>query len=335
VAITGATGQLGQALLERLLGLGDPTAVPNSAQGCSDGPVAGIRLRTVSRRPLPAKLRRALGTQHTRADVRSLAAREAIEGADLVFHLAAKVWLGRQRGSRDEMRSVNVDGTLNVLAARPSCTVFASSAVVYGAWPDNPLPMDEGCELRPNAQCPYAQDKSVAERVVAQGARLWSVLRFCAVLGSHADQRVARSLAGYRLAVPEVRGCAQALQWLHEDDAVEALLRVGADLLGAGKASSQVLNVATKDWVGAPDMARLAASRVLRAPGRLVLAAAEAARWAGLSPFGADRAVLIGGPLALSPAKAAEVVSWEPRRGSEEVFTEALAAGWGQAPHNR
>ena len=34
--------------------------------------------------------------------------------------------------------------------------VLASSAAVYGAWPDNPLPIDEGHEPHPNVECPYA-----------------------------------------------------------------------------------------------------------------------------------------------------------------------------------
>ncbi len=273
--------------------------------------------------------------EHTCADVRSLAAREAIEGADLVFHLAARVWPGGGARAREEMRSINLDGTLNVLAARPRSVVFASSAAVYGAWPDNPLPLEESWEPRPNSECPYALDKLMAEQAVAQGAQRWSLLRLCAVLGPHVDQRVARSLSGYRLAVPEVSGCPQALQWLDEGDAVEALLRAGTDLLGQAGASGQVLNVATMDWLSAPQMASLASSRVLRAPRSVVLAMAELGRRARLSPFGADRAALICGPLALSPARAAQLVAWKPAKSSEEVFATALARGWEGAPLNR
>lgn len=358
VAVTGATGQLGQALLERFICL----ATSAGEQGASS--LAGTELRTLSRRPLPRWLAAALqggpassgGPQgagvkvtdeearpgptaahvvHTCADVRSLAAREAIEGADLVVHLAARIWPGSGVAAREEMRSVNLDGTLNVLAARPKAVVFASSAAVYGAWPDNPLPLGEDWEPRPNAECQYAVDKLLGEQAVAEGVQRWAVLRLCAVLGPHADRRVSRSLAGYRWAVPEVRGCPQALQWLDEADAAEAIWRAGADLLGPGRASGQVLNVATKDWLGAPQMATLASSRVLSAPRRLVLAAAELGRRAGLSPFGADRAALICGPLALSPEKAADLLSWQPSKSSREVFAAALARGWRQAPRNR
>jgi len=353
VVVTGATGHLGQVLVDRLL------RTEAESEPC------GIELRTLARRPLPPALlasapiegqagpslggvpasSRSSGAPtgrrlvrrlvHTCADIRSQAAREAIEDVDLVFHLAAQVWRGRGAGADEEMRSVNVDGTLNVLAGRPKAVVLASSAAVYGAWPDNPLPLDENCAPRPNRECPYAQHKLLAERDVARAAKAWTVLRICSVLGPHADQRVSRSLVGYRLGVPEVRGYPQALQWLDEADAAEALVRAGADLLGPAKAKGEVLNVATWDWTGAPDIARVAASRVLRAPRRAVFVAAELGKRVGLSPFGADRAALICGPLALSPAKATRLLSWQPKLSSQAVLAAALAGGWKGAPRNR
>ena len=295
---------------------------------------------------------------HTCADIRSPAARQALEGTDLVFHLAAQVWEGQRAGAggqgtaseraaagevppgeampgREAMRQVNVSGTSNVLAARPGAVVLASSATVYGAWPDNPLPLFEDHVPRPNPECPYAEHKLAAEQACQDWGGRWVALRLCAVLGPHADLRVARSLAGYRLAVPEVRGCPQATQWIDEADAVDALLAAGRDLLGPGRAAGQVVNIATRDWLGAPDMARLARSRHLKASRGLVMGAAELGRRARLAPFGADRAALICGPLALGPGKALELWSWSASRSSEEVFAAALARGWQGARRNR
>ena len=318
VGVTGATGHIGQVLVEHLLR-------------------QEVEVRTLARRPLafPATGPTAKRLVHTRADVRTPTARRALAGADLVFHLAAQVWEGRGQASREAMRQVNVDGTRNILDGRPGAVVLVSSAAVYGAWPDNPLPLVEDHVPRPNPECGYAADKLAAERVGRRWDGPLAVVRLCAVLGAHADVRVARSLAGYRLAVPEVSGCPQAGQWMDEGDAVEALVSAGADLLGAATVAGEVLNAGTPDWLSAPDMARLAGSRPLRAPRGLVVGAAELGHWARLSPFGADRAALICGPLAISSEKARRLLSWRARLSSAEVFSAALARGWHGARRNR
>ena len=318
VGVTGATGHIGQVLVEHLLR-------------------QEVEVRTVARRPLafPVAGPTTGRLVHTGADVRSPAARRALAGADLVFHLAAQVWEGRGQASREAMRQVNVDGTRNILDAGPGAVVLASSAAVYGAWPDNPLPLTEDHVPRPNPECRYATDKLAAELVCRRWDGRFAVVRLCAVLGPHADVRVARALGGYRLAVPEMSGCPQAGQWMDEGDAAQALLHVGADLLGAGEVAGEVLNAGTPDWLSAPDMARLAGSRPLRAPRGLVVRAAELGRWAHLSPFGADRAALICGPLAISSEKAERLLSWQARLSSAEVFSAALARGWQGARRNR
>ena len=121
------------------------------------------RVRSVARRPLPSHRK----LVHTRADLRSTDARRALQGVDVLFHLGFQLW----RDRRDPTAArANLHGTANVLAAAPARVVFASSAAVYGAWPDNPLPIDEGHPPRPNRECPYAEQKLVAERMCADAA---------------------------------------------------------------------------------------------------------------------------------------------------------------------
>jgi len=320
VGITGATGHIGGLLLERL---------------ASDPDVAEVR--SVARRDLLAPPGRPGGARiaHVCADLTDGAAARALGGSDIVYHLAAQVWEGRGTQARCAMRALNVQGTRNVLRARPGRVVLASSAAVYGAWPDNPLPLDEAHEPRPNPECPYAQDKLAAEVIVAEEAQCWATVRLAAVLGPHADARVARSVRGYRLAVPAMRGAPQAVQWLDEGDAAEGLLAAGRDLLGARRSAGQVLNVATTDWLSAGDTARLASSRVLGLARWAVIGGSELGRRLGLAPFGADRAALIGGPLALSVTKARNVLGWQPARTSQEVLAAALARDWRGSPRNR
>ena len=45
--------------------------------------------------------------------------------------------------------------------------VALSSATVYGAWPNNPMPLTEDAPLRPNPDVAYAVQKSYVEHLVA------------------------------------------------------------------------------------------------------------------------------------------------------------------------
>jgi nucleoside-diphosphate-sugar epimerase len=321
VGVTGATGHIGGLLLAGL------AASPEVAE-----------VRSVGRRPLsPAVTGLLQGRSvHVRADVRDPAARRALEGVDVLYHLAAQVWQGRGAGGLATMAEVNVDGTRNILRARAGAVVLVSSAAAYGAWPDNPLPMDEDHPACPNHECPYGGHKLLSEAICAQEQSNWAIVRLAAVLGPHADARVARAVQGYRLAVPAVRGVRQAVQWLDEADAVAGLQAVGRALVAPGRdVAGEVFNIATQDWLSAPEAAAVAHSRVATVPRRSLLAGARVGRRLGITPFGADRAVLITGPLALSVTKATKVLGWQPERTSAQVLSDALARGWQGLPLNR
>ncbi len=323
VGLTGPTGHLGGLILRRLL----------DDQGISE-------VRSVARRALPPSVAPSAPDQvaklvHTRADLRQPEARTALEGVDVLYHLAAQVWRKPGPGGLGEMYGANVQGTRNVLLARPGAVVFASSAAVYGAWPDNPRPLSESHMPRPNVQCPYALHKLLAEQASAARSGRWAVLRIAAVLGPHADARVARAVRGYRVAVPSVRGHAQAVQWLDESDAVAGLLAAGQALLAGTEVNGQVLNLATTDWLAAKDVAQLAHSRVIELPLSALVGVSELGKRLRVTPFGADRAVLIAGPLALSVTRAEHLLGWRPSKTSAEVLAAAIARDWHELPHNR
>lgn len=309
VGLTGGTGHLGSLLVDRLLAEPDVEVV-----------------RSVARRPLrwaDPRLR------HVQADLSDPAAVAALRNVDICYHLGFQLW---QAGSVAEMAAANRAGTATVVAAAPGAVVLVSSAAVYGAWPSNPLPLDEDHLVRPNPECPYAGQKLEAERSLCAAAPT-VVLRLGAVLGAHADAAVARSARGYRIAVPAVRGVAQAVQFIDEGDAVDAVVATGRVHAG-GLLAGQVLNVATDDWLSAPEIAALAGSRVLALPRRVLLGVSETAHRSRLLPFGSDRSVLVCGPLALSSARAATVLGWSARRSSAQVLATALGrpAPGGPAP---
>jgi len=261
-------------------------------------------VRSVARRSVPphAKL------THTTADLRDPGVRRALAGCDVIAHLGFQLW------TTADAAGVNVGGTANVIAASPQRIVLASSAAVYGGWPDNPLPLTEDHAARPNRQCPYAEHKLEAERRCAEAAPTTS-LRICAVLGPHADPLVKKASAGLRKVVPAARGRRQALQFVHEDDAAAALLTAvkRADVSG-------VVNIATEAWLDENAVAEVSGGRVVRLPFPLLLHGSEVARRLHLMDMGADRAVLLNGPLALDSTKAARDLGWKARQNSAEVL---------------
>jgi UDP-glucose 4-epimerase len=329
VGLTGATGHIGGLLLRRLLDDPDVAEVRSVARRAlalpegeaqahgQDGPAPRARL------------------VHTPADLRERAAQDALRGVDLLYHLGAQVWQGAGAAGLEEMYGTNVAGTRNVLLAHPGAVVLVSSATVYGAWPDNPLPLEESDLARPNPECPYAWHKVLAERACAMEASRWATVRLSAVLGPHADARVTRAVRGFRLAVPAVAGAPLAVQWLDEAEAVDGLVATGRALLAGDSVNGEVLNLATADWLTAGDVAGLAKSRVLKLPRSTLLAASELGKRYGLAPFGADRAVLIAGPLALSVTKAERVLGWRPVKTSAQVLATAIAHDWRVSPRNR
>lgn len=96
------------------------------------------------------------------------ALRAALTGAapDVVYHLAALTHVGRSWDDPARVFLVNAVGTLNVLEGaracpRPPRVLVTSSAEVYGAVPEERLPVDEDAPLAPVT--PYAASKVAAE----------------------------------------------------------------------------------------------------------------------------------------------------------------------------
>lgn len=169
VAVTGATGHVGVNLCRALA-------------------AEGRELRVVGRRPLPAEAGVPAGAVEFReADVRDAdAVRRALAGAEVVFHLAARVSIdGDPDGS---VRATNVDGTRNVVEAAlaegvrrlvhcGSLHAFDTRAWVAAnpppktSWKQRPRPgkpLDESAAKAVGPGLPaYARSKAEADGVVA------------------------------------------------------------------------------------------------------------------------------------------------------------------------
>ncbi|HEY7875972.1 MAG TPA: NAD-dependent epimerase/dehydratase family protein [Actinomycetota bacterium] len=160
-------------------------------------------------------------------DVRNPAIEARLAGVDVLVHLAFVMDPIRDEG---EMRDVNVNGSQNAFkcAARAGVRkiVYTSSAVVYGAHPDNDVPLTEDSPLRANLDFSYPAHKLEVEYVVKEVAAEhrdlgWVVFRPAIVFGPNVD-----SAWAHMLEMPVllgIQGYSPPLQFVHEDDVGRAL----------------------------------------------------------------------------------------------------------------
>jgi nucleoside-diphosphate-sugar epimerase len=299
IALTGAAGLLGQRVLP-LLDASDDVAR-----------IVGFDVRDPARRARKLEFHRCDiggGTDLARM----------LEGVDVVVHLAAIV--GPIPDDRLFER-VNVGGTRRVLegasAAGVRAVVRPSSAAVYGAWPNNPVPLSEDAPLRPNPGFTPAAVDAECERLLdawrseGEGRRV-AVLRIAPVVGGGARTLFAQIATGHPPV--GVRGATPPVQVTHVDDAASALAFAALEPLDG------VYNVASDGWLSHEDAVALLPRRPL--PG-LPPEAAErtlAALWAtGLGD--APPSVL---PYLVQPWVIAndrlKAAGWSPRHGNDEAI---------------
>ncbi|HEY6558023.1 MAG TPA: NAD-dependent epimerase/dehydratase family protein [Polyangiaceae bacterium] len=153
VAVTGGSGRLGNVLVRALLEAGHEVTVLEPASGCPES-LAGLRLSWVR------------GSVLDRAAVTTL-----IQDADVVYHLAAKVDLDRDRDGT--IRAVNVDGTRLVAGACLERKVRLVHCSSHHALVLEPLdrPLDESKPLALDEPCDYHRAKAHAEQLVLDLAR--------------------------------------------------------------------------------------------------------------------------------------------------------------------
>jgi nucleoside-diphosphate-sugar epimerase len=196
VLVTGATGVYGRSVVERL----------NRA---------GHDVVAMARKPpksLPA------GVRFASADVRDLdAVQAAMDGCEVVAHLAFVV---TPMKDREESRRISVGGTANVLEAMKRTgarrLVSASSAMSYGANPDNPPLFTEQHEQRPASDYIYGTDKVAAERLIIDSGIEAVIARTAVTVGRNIDNLLVDIFAAP--SIVGIKGVDIRYQLVHQDD---------------------------------------------------------------------------------------------------------------------
>ncbi len=267
--------------------------------------------------------------------------REAFEGADVVVHLAFMI---TGTASRQTIRAINVDGTLNAFGAAAAAGakrfVYASSVAAYGFHEDNPIGMTEDWPTRPASRLFYAQEKAELERLLHEQADAHPevelyLLRPPIVLGPHAvgaknalPEPVAALARGAldfanRLPIPvPVPVPDLPMQFIHEDDVGEALRGcVVAD------GPPGAYNIAGDGIVTAADVMRELGFTPFTVPAGIAETAARAAASIPLPSFAppvAEWVEAASHPAIMDTGKAKRELGWEPKYTGLEALRATL-----------
>jgi nucleoside-diphosphate-sugar epimerase len=262
----------------------------------------------------------------------------ACAGADAIIHLAWRTSDGRGEGRVGEQRAAAENHRVlqRLLAAADAggvaSFVHLSSATVYGAWPDNPVPLSEESLLRPNPEFGFAVEKADAEWLVAT----WSeehpgvavaVLRPAVVVGSP-ERRLYRALGGTD--APASEGVQRPVQFLHVDDLADAVVFAWEKRLRGP------YNVAP-DSGTREDTARALAGGVARVRLPVRLARAVGSWGWHLWRFGVPReaAAYTAHPWVIAPDRL-KAAGWVPHFTSEEALVATdVRPHWDDLPPGR
>jgi nucleoside-diphosphate-sugar epimerase len=181
---------------------------------------------------------------------------QLIEG--LVGDSDVVVWLASaDADARARRRQSATEGVTAALAEAEHARhfVLVSSAMVYGAWANNPVPITEEAVLRPDVEFVYARQLGAVEQLadewrLAIPGRTVTVLR--PVVGMAADSTVGLAAAlaagmGQRFGEDD-----PPAQFLHLDDLASAVV------LAAEQRLDGVFNVAPDGWVAGERVRALA-----------------------------------------------------------------------------
>lgn len=230
---------------------------------------------------------------------------------------------------RAELRESSSEFVAATLAAADQLAadqvVFVSSALVYGAAPNNPKPLTEDAVLRPDVEFVFARQLASAEELVeqwrrARPGRATSVLRPALALAEGDSSRLAAALVsglGRRVAQTDPPS-----QFLHLDDLAEAVaLAVRSRLDG-------VFNVAPDGWIAGERVRALSGERPrFPLPERLA-EVISSLRWRfqrgpippGLGSYTQEPWIVSNGKLRRA--------GWKPSVTNEQAYVEATEAPW-------
>lgn len=293
VLITGSSGLLGSHLLDFLV-------------------KASSNIHLLTQRP-PTML--ANHVDFVQGDVReSAVVAKALEGADIVFHLAAVVNVDRSICDPFNTLSTNVMGTLQVLECarkmnKTPSIIFSSSTSVYTYSPNRKI--TEDCPL--TSIDPYSTSKVASELICQSFAKTYglpvTILRVSSMYGPRQKKLqfipkvISQSLSS---SVLELGSLNAYRDFSYVRDVASAFLLAGA----VPEASSQVFNIAS----GVPLKIVEIVEKILKILGKKL----------DIKSNGYQRPGEVVFPFFIDSSKAKNVLNWEPCYDIDEGLKETI-----------
>jgi nucleoside-diphosphate-sugar epimerase len=303
VAVTGASHGIGRALATRLARRDDVASVVAVDEQQVDVP----------------------GARWVDADVRSPGLVDALAGCTSVVHAVVPdvpgdtSALGPSAGTASVPRpdtqtalDLLVAGARTVVTAAAAANVprvvLVTSAMVYGAATDNPVPLDEDMPAHAVADGPAITALLDVEETAAQARRVHPGLRVTVVrpailVGPGADSLLTRHFEAPRLLV--VKDSSPHWQFCHVDDLVSAL-----ELAALGAVEGSV-TVASEGFLTQAEVEEVTGLRRIELPARIAYGTAERLHRLGMTPAPASELAFTAEPWVV-PSTRLRAAGWEP-----------------------
>ena len=287
VAVTGAASGLGAAVAARLVA--NPDVGKVLGLDARRGPAAGVTWRVL--------------------DVRDPSLATRLDKVDTLVHLATDTSLD---GDRREQTELNLRGTQAVLTAAAATgvprVVLLTSAMVYGALPDNDVPLAEDAPLRAVPDGGLLSDWLEVERLAAQAPRSHpglqvTVVRPATLVGPGVDSVLTRHFEAPRLLV--LRDTSPRWQFCHVDDLASALE------LAATGAVTGVVTVGCDGWMDQDEVELVSGLRRIELPSSLAFGTAERLHRLGVLPAPASDLQYVVHPWVV-PSTRLLAAGWRP-----------------------
>ncbi len=290
IAVTGAAGALGTRVLDVLAGEDDVT-----------------RLVAIDRRPFTHASDK---VSTIIVDLMTDEVATALLGCDSVVHLAEGAGRVQDHNIAEDMLSRLLDGAE---AAGCHHLVLLSSAMVYGALPNNPVPLTEANHPGANDDLAFVKAKKGMESLAstwAAGGRTVATLRPTTALSDRGISWVARTMRdATRVRSDQVD---PPVQFLHYDDLASAVAIASLSEL-TGK-----YNVAPDGWIGSEAFHDLVGPQ-FRVPVAVTDAVLGAGRRLGIRPTPTGVEPYVRNPWVVSNDKL-KAAGWRPAYTNEEAY---------------
>jgi nucleoside-diphosphate-sugar epimerase len=250
----------------------------------------------------------------------------AFAGVDAVAHLAVDL---APDPDREGQRLRNTRAAQTVITAAFAAgvrrVVVVGSALAYGAYADNPVPLPDDAPLRAVPEASAVGDLLEIERIAAASRRSHrglavTVLRPAVVLGAGDREPMAALLAAPRLL--RIRGADTRWQFCHVTDLAAA---VELAALAPPGVLDGPANVACEGWLDHDELERVSGRRSLELPERVAVGTAEQLHRLGITPAPPSELAYLVHPWVVDCARL-RAAGWSPAYGNAEAVVDHLHA---------